>query len=138
MPLLCDTGVLLAAADADEPRHKACAALLREHRGDLIVPGPVVPETAWLIESRLGPSAEATFLRLVTTGILKVIDLGLPSYARCVELIEQYADLGLGFVDASIVAVAENLGITTLATLNSRDFSVVRPRHVDAFTLAPG
>lgn len=69
-----------------------------------------MPETAWLIESRLGQSAEATFLRLITTGILQVIDLGLPSYARCVELIAQYADLGLGFVDASIVAVAENLG----------------------------
>lgn len=137
MVLLCDTGVLLSAADADEPSHPACAALLREHRGDLLVPAPVVPETAWLLESRLGPTAEARFLRLITTGMLQVIDLAVADYARCVELIEQYADLGLGLVDASVITIAENRGISTLATLNARDFNVVRPRHTDAFTLLP-
>ena len=129
MPLFFDTGVLLSATDADEPRHQACAELLRENRGQLLVPVAVDLETAWLIESRLGPAAEATFLRLITTSVVQVIDLSLPDYVRCVELMEQYADLGLGLVDASIVAVAENRGITTLATLNSRDFSVVRPRQ---------
>ena len=51
-------------------------------------------------------------------------------------MIERYADLGLGLVDASIVAIAELRGITILATLNNRDFRVVRPR-IDAFTLIP-
>lgn len=137
MTLLCDTGVLLSAADADEPRHSACAALLREHQHALLVPAPVVPETAWLLESRLGPAAEARFLRLITTGLLEVVDLVATDYVRCVELIEQYADLGLGLVDASVIAIAETRGITTLATLNARDFAVVRPRHVEAFTLVP-
>jgi predicted nucleic acid-binding protein len=46
--------------------------------------------------------------------------------------------LGLGLVDASVVTVAENLGARQLATLNRRDFSVVRPRHVDGgFELIP-
>jgi hypothetical protein len=35
-------------------------------------------------------------------------------------------------------AVAERLGHTRLATLNHRDFTVVRPRHAAAFTLLPG
>jgi uncharacterized protein len=48
-----------------------------------------------------------------------------------------YADLGLGGTDASLVAIAERLNITTIATLDRRDFTVVRPRHVDAFTLLP-
>jgi hypothetical protein len=54
-----------------------------------------------------------------------------------VELVVQYADLGLGLVDASVVAVAERYQTATLATLNHRDFGVVRPRHVDAFELLP-
>jgi hypothetical protein len=54
-----------------------------------------------------------------------------------VELIETYADLGLGLVDASVVTIAERLSIATIATLNHRDFSVVRPRHVEAFELVP-
>lgn len=137
MAVLVDTGVLLSAADTDEPRHHECAVLLRRHHGQLTVAAPVLPETAWLIESRLGPAAEARFLRLVTAGELRVVDLDIDDYRRCVELIEQYTDLGLGLVDASVVAVAERLKITALATLNRRDFNVVRPRHVSAFELLP-
>ena len=137
MAILVDTGVWVAAADTDEPRHQACAELLHRHRGDLVVPAPVVAETAWLIEARLGPTAEARFLRLVTTRQVRVVDLTVADYERCVALIDTYADLGLGLVDASVVTVAENLAVTTVATLNHRDFRVVRPRHVDAFTLVP-
>ena len=57
--------------------------------------------------------------------------------ARAIELIRRYADLGLGFVDASIIALAERLGVTTIATIDRRDFAVVRPTHCDAFELIP-
>ena len=137
MAVLVDTGVFLSAGDSDEPRHTACADLLARHRGELVVAGPVVAESAWLIESRLGPSAEARFLRLITTGELRVVDLSVDDYLRCVALIETYADMGLGLVDSSIVTVAENLGVTTIATLNHRDFRVVRPAHTVAFELVP-
>ena len=137
MVVLVDTGVLIAAGDTDEPRHTECSAILRDHRGGLLVTSAVVPETAWLIESRLGPAAEARFLRLIIDAELEVVELGLDDYRRCVELIETYADLGLGVVDASIVAVAERLAVTTVATLNRRDFAVVRPKHCDALTLIP-
>jgi hypothetical protein len=53
------------------------------------------------------------------------------------ELVNRYSDLNLGLVDASVVTVAERLGIVSLATLNHRDFVVVRPRHCDAFELIP-
>ncbi|HET9061099.1 MAG TPA: hypothetical protein VFN61_14365 [Acidimicrobiales bacterium] len=72
-----------------------------------------------------------------TTGEVEVIDLGLDDYRRCVELIETYADMGLGLVDASVVTVAERLELTAIATLNRRDFNVVRPRHADGFELIP-
>jgi uncharacterized protein len=51
--------------------------------------------------------------------------------------VASYRDLPLGTVDASIVAAAERLGITDVATVDRRHFGVVRPRHVDAFTLLP-
>ncbi len=110
---------------------------MRSHHGELVVTAAVVAETAWMIELRLGPASEARFLRLISTGELEVADLVLDDYERCVELIETYADLGLGLVDASIVTVAERLDITTVATLNRRDFTVVRPQHHGAFELLP-
>lgn len=62
MTVIVDTGILLAAADADDADHEPCARLLREHRGELRVPAPVVPECSWQIEHNLGPAAEARFL----------------------------------------------------------------------------
>ena len=137
MTVLADTGVLVSAADRREPRHDDCAEVLRSHHGQMVMPAPVVAETSWMVESRLGPQAEARFLRLVTSGEIEVVDLTAADYLRCVELIDTYADLRLGLVDASIVAVAERLGIATIATLNRRDFAVVRPSHVAAFELVP-
>lgn len=133
---LIDTGVFISAADRDEPRHHDCAALLR-NRDDLAVTAAVIPETAWMIESRLGPQAEARFLTLVTSARFNIVDLIPVDYQRTIALITQYADLGLGFVDASIIAVAERLDVTTIATLNRRHFTVVRPAHADAFDLIP-
>ncbi|HUJ64634.1 MAG TPA: hypothetical protein VLX59_03785 [Acidimicrobiales bacterium] len=81
--------------------------------------------------------AEAAFLSSVNTGELTRVDLADRDWARCVELITTYADLGLGVVDASIIAIAEPLAIPTVATLNRRDFTVVRPSHLDGFELLP-
>jgi predicted nucleic acid-binding protein len=103
----------------------------------LVVPAPVIPETAWQIERNLGPRSEAGFLRLITTGELDVADLTLADYQRCIDLIESYQNLGLGLVDASIVTVAENLATTRIATLNHATSTVVCPRHADAFELLP-
>lgn len=100
MTVIVDTGVLLAAADVDDADHERCAQLLRKHRGMLRVPAPAVPECSWQVEHNLGAASEARFLRLITAGELTVIDLTVADYARCIELIETYADLGLGLVDA--------------------------------------
>ena len=137
MAILVDTGVLLAAADTDDQDHQLCASFLKTTRDELLVAAPVLPETSWQIERNLGPRSEAAFIRLITTRRLTVIDLTIEDWERCADLIEAYADLGLGLVDASIVAIAERLGVTTIATLNSRDFSVVRPEHCDTFELVP-
>jgi hypothetical protein len=76
-------------------------------------------------------------VRSIAAGDFAVEDMAPADWRRSAELISTYADLGLGLVDASVVAFAERLGITTVATLNHRDFRVVRPVHCDAFELVP-
>ena len=134
--LLVDTGVFVSAADRSERWHSACSALLHEHH-DLIVAAPVIPETAWMLENRLGPGAEERFVSLVTSDRIEIVDLTSADYQRVLVLIRRYADLGLGFVDASIVAVAERMKIDTVTTLNRRDFAVVQPDHIESFELVP-
>jgi uncharacterized protein len=58
-------------------------------------------------------------------------------WVRIAELVSEYRDLPLGTVDASVVAAAERLGITSLATLDRRHFGVVRPNHAPGFELLP-
>ncbi|MBI2236936.1 MAG: twitching motility protein PilT [Actinobacteria bacterium] len=61
----------------------------------------------------------------------------IDDYPRIRELVDRYADLGVGFVDAAVLAIVERLGEPKLATLDHRHFSVMRPRHVDALELLP-
>ena len=136
--LVVDTGVLLAAADSDDRWHEQASALIELRAANQIVlPAPVAVEAAWLISTRLGPAIEAAFVTAIAADEFTLTDLSATDWARCAELIDQYADLGLGLVDASVVAVAERLGITTIASIDRRDLLVVRPRHADAFTLIP-
>ena len=137
MPILVDTGVLIAAIDVSDADHADAAAVLELYAGQLFVPSTVVAETSWQLENNISVAAEAGFLDAIIVGELEVIDLLADDYVRAVALIRQYADLGLGLVDASVVAIAERLGITTIATLDRRDFAVVRPLHVTAFELVP-
>ncbi len=97
----------------------------------------MIAETAWLLLDRGGPSAQSAFLAVVTTGRLDVVDLTAADWDRVLELVETYADLALDIIDASLVAVAERLDQRTIATLNHRDFAVVRPAHCDGFELVP-
>jgi hypothetical protein len=90
-----------------------------------------VNETSWLIETHLGPEAEASFLRSISSSGIAVEQLSAD------ELVATYADLPLGALDASVVATAERLSATTLLTLDRRHFSIVRPSHTGSFLLLP-
>jgi hypothetical protein len=43
----------------------------------------------------------------------------------------------LGAVDASVIAIAERLKLTDVATLDQRSFTVVRSKHAKALNLLP-
>lgn len=85
-----------------------------------------------------GAKVEAAYLRSLKSGVFHLDDHMDDDLDRIASLIERYSDLPLGSADASVVAVAERLRITEVLTLDVRDFSVVRPAHIAAFTLVPG
>ena len=53
-------------------------------------------------------------------------------WTRVRALIDRYQDLRLGGTDAGLIAIAERLGVTRVATLDHRHFRVVRPAHCEA------
>lgn len=97
----------------------------------------MLAETGWLLDRQLGAAAEAALYRSVSDGEIVVEHLSPIDWMRVAELTERYADQHLGGVDAGLIALAERLGITTVATLDRRHFGVVRPKHVEALALVP-
>lgn len=135
--LIVDAGPLYAYVDADDAHHQACLELLSSHPGPLIVPTLVVTEAAYLIGTRLGPDAEIRFLGDFAAATFFVEAVHPEDWLRMAELVGRYRDLPLGTADASVIATAERLGEVEVATTDRRHFTVVRPRHVEAFVLLP-
>jgi predicted nucleic acid-binding protein len=110
---------------------------LETHPGPLIIPTLVLTEVTYLLGTRLGWEPEVRFLGDLATGGFVLEPVSPADLLRIAELVAKYHDLPLGTVDASVVAAAERLQITDVATLDRRHFTVVLPVHVAAFTLLP-
>jgi len=101
------------------------------------VPQLVIAEVTYLVETRLGWRSEVRFLGDLASGNLITEPVHAGDWMRIAELVGRYHDLPLGTVDASVVALAERLGVCAVATLDRHHFTVVRPKHVPAFELLP-
>ncbi|HEX6512378.1 MAG TPA: PIN domain-containing protein [Chloroflexota bacterium] len=137
MALVLDTGGILALIDRREPAHAACtAAALQFH--DLIVPALVLSEMDyWCRKRGRGPQAFELLASDITAGTYILEPFTEQDLTRAAELEVTYADLDLGLVDASVIALCERLGEETVLTLDRRDFGVVRPRHCPSLRLLP-
>jgi hypothetical protein len=136
--IVADTGPLYALIDKSDAWHERVVRWWSRNTRPIIVPVTVLPEVAYLLGTRIGPAAEARFIRAVADGEFEVEQLLAMDIERAAELSSVYADLPLGFVDATIVAVAERNETRDILTTDLRHFSVVRPLHARRFNILPG
>jgi uncharacterized protein len=106
-------------------------------RQAVIVPIAVLPEVDYLVTQRAGPRIAVDLLERIVVSDLHVEHLAPDDFPRILELMRQYADNSIGFVDASIVAVAERLGVRRVLTLDRRPLGPIRPRHCPALDILP-
>ena len=135
MPLLVDTGVLYALADRSDAWHGRVKTLFAANHESLLTPVTVLPEVTYLLATRLGAQAKRAFLHSLVNGELTIEPLTAADLRRALELLGDYPDIG--FVDATVIAMAERLKLKTIATTDRRHFTTVKPRHVAQFTLVP-
>jgi uncharacterized protein len=135
--LIVDAGPLYAAAARRDRNHRRSIDVLSTAPRPLLVPALVVTEVAYLLGDRIGAHAEVAFAHSLERGELLVEPVLDSDWPRIAELTEQYKDLSLGIVDASVIALAERRQLETIATLDDRHFATVKPRHIGAFTLVP-
>lgn len=101
---------------------EAYAKALKEAR-PAIVPGLVLAEVDWHLRKRREDMAR--LLKEVTQGAYAYEPVTLEDVERAAQVDKKFADLGLGIVDASTVAMAERLDVRRILTIDG-DFRVVR------------
>jgi len=126
--IVVDTGPIVALMNNRDNLHVVCRDLLENAPGPLLVPAPVFTEVCILLESRRGTATELKFVRDVVNGLFTVVEMTSADLERICELLDKYADLPLGTVDASVVAVAERFPVTAVATLDRKHFSIVQSK----------
>jgi hypothetical protein len=135
--LVLDTGPIVAMVDRDDPAHARCVAAVEQLDEDLVVPAFVLVEVDYWLRKLAGARAWSTFADEIASGIYRIHHPDQAELARAAELEAAYESLGLGLVDASVIACCERLDETKVATLDRRHFSVVQPRHCAALTILP-
>lgn len=125
MSVLLDSGIVYAYYDRSDAWHRRARALIEGEQRGLILPAPVIPEVDHLLGHRLGARSRLTFYAGIVDGYYLVADLPRDAYARVADLNRQFAELELGFVDGAIVALAETLGLSRVATTDRRHFDAI-------------
>jgi predicted nucleic acid-binding protein len=128
-PVLVGSGPLYALFDRDDAFNPQARSWFAANRRPLISNGAVVTEVTYLLGRWCGVDHQLLFLEFLQQPGWLVEDL-VPDLPRIRQLMDRYRDLPADFTDASLVALAERLRCTQVATTDQRDFSVYRPAHV--------
>ena len=137
LTVVADTGPIYALIDASDGWHARVNAWWAHATSNVVLPVTILAEVTYLLQTRIGPAAEEAFVRAIADGEFTVEPLDDEDLPRIADIMHAYRDLPLGFVDASVVAIAERLEAREILTTDRKHFGVVRPRHVRALSLLP-
>ncbi|NJK29453.1 MAG: PIN domain-containing protein, partial [Acaryochloris sp. SU_5_25] len=105
--LLIDSGFLFAIIVSNDPKHSIAMKVLESLKGNnLVLPTPVIIETMYLLQARIGHHAARNFLKVLMNSPWKLENIHKTDLERIYELLNQYSDAELDFVDAAITTLA--------------------------------
>lgn len=133
--IIIDTGPIVAILDKDDKYHRLCVDILKIIKEPLITSWPVITEAFYLLNFSL--QVQDTLWEFIERGGIKIESLDENLYSTCRELMKKYHDLPMDLADATLVAIGEAKGLTTIFTLDHKDFSIYKPKHKKYFTLIP-
>lgn len=137
MIAVADTSFVLAYMNKVDKFNLTCDLVFKSHQL-IYIPQSTLTEIAFMLSRIGGNKRVAYFLQyLPLMPKFEVIALQPEDIQRTAELLRTYADTRLDFVDASVAAIAERLQIARILTLDHRDFSLIRPAHIEHFELLP-
>jgi uncharacterized protein len=131
---LVDTGPLVAYFDRNDATHETVAAILEKFSGQLATTAAVVTEVMYFLSDT--PGGPASFAEFLLVSAARIEDLSQPAdVVAAAELMDKYSDTPMDFADATLVLLAEELGVAEILTLDRRGFTTYRTRKGKAFKL---
>lgn len=133
--VLVDTGPLVAILSSADSHHSICVETLKDVAPPMLTCWPVVTEAAWLL--RNFPSAVQRLLASFDTGLLEMLPLDASAVPAIAVLLDRYRRLGAQVADCTLLHLAEREELSTIFTLDRRDFSVYRVGRNRALKIIP-
>ncbi|MFN6153108.1 PIN domain-containing protein [Anabaena sp. AL09] len=137
MTAILDISFLVATVDIKNENYGRILDVIVDSKEVLVLPTTVLPEVCHLLTSRLGyPTTRQILTELANSNVI-IEGIDKTDLKRVTEILDQYTDSKLNFVDATIVAIAERMNITKIFTLNKPIFSIISPQHCAGFEIFP-
>ena len=135
---LVDTGAVVALINRADRHHGAAVDWFKRFRGQLLTTEAVITETAYVLAA--SPDHQRAALiwveRARLAGLLQIEPVA--DYSVLAGIIVKYESLPCDYADASLIALAQNTGVTIIATVDQRVFSVYRPGGRKRFQIVLG
>jgi predicted nucleic acid-binding protein len=135
--VLVDSNFLYALFRRVDPDYATVQKVFDSTDAIFIVPQVVLTEVTFLFDRMGGAPLVAGFLELFVYAPIQLESVTYADLKRAGVLLRTYTRTKIEFVDCCIAAIAERLDIVTIATLDRRDFSIIRTKDNGFYTLLP-
>ncbi|WP_017292702.1 type II toxin-antitoxin system VapC family toxin [Geminocystis herdmanii] len=133
--IIADTSGIIAFLDRDDQYHSSVVKIFQQYQ--IYVPVTVLPEVDYLVTKYLGEKVARSFIEDLGEGCFEYLEIDVENIYTVTKLMAKYKDLPLGFVDASIVVLAEYNKIKQILTLDRRHFNLIQTETVNFFHIFP-
>ncbi len=137
MTLIADSSFVYALYSPRDSLHQGAVSFVSQNTETLLVPNVVLPEVCYLITRDMGYRSIRTFLECLAQLGAPFEPIEFSDLGRIRDIVTTYADAEFDIVDCCIMAIAERLNVTRIATFDRRDFTMFRPRHCEFLELLP-
>jgi len=120
---LIDAGPLIAYYNAGDIWHPRVRAFFEKFAGQFVTTSPCLTEALYML--RADHRVQNELLLDASRGLYAIEELLPEDFSRIAELNTKSADVPGDFADLSLVVVAERLGLSRIASLDS-DFDIYK------------
>jgi predicted nucleic acid-binding protein len=126
--MIIDTGPIVALFNRRDNHHVMCKLFFETYTGTLFTTWLVLTEVSFLLPHHL----VVPFLDWVVSGGLTVVELSQNATTHIAQLMRKYHDRPMDLADASLVCLADRLGILEILTIDHADFAIYRTSNGSA------